>query len=180
MVGVGSMSGSELLNSFFSDKLSEILSEELIRIANAVGMSCDEVLKSFVLGFEKAKRKFSGDTTGMVKISFEPVRQLDNSLPKVPELNIGAKFIRVSAVDIREVFEKYLAKIKPLISSQVSEVQKRSFNGVEKIAIMLVGGGSLIPYLCEALSEEYTRQGVEVTQHDDNKYAIPFVSLPPS
>lgn len=179
MVGVGSMSGSELLNSFFSDKLSQILSDDLIRIANFVDMTCDEVLKSFVQGFENAKRKFSGDTTGMVKINFEPVRQVGSSLPKISGLNIGARFIRISVADIREVFEKYLGKIKALISSQVSEVRRRNFPGVERIAIMLVGAGSLIPYLREELSEEYTRQGIEVTQHEDNRYGIPFVLFPP-
>lgn len=74
---------------------------------------------------------------------------------------------------------RYLAEIKPLIDSQVSKVQNGGFDGIEKIAIMLVGGGSLIPYIHEVLKDEYTSPGIEVTQHDDNKYVPPAVLLLP-
>lgn len=172
MVGIGSMSGSELLNSFFKDKLSEILSDDLPHIAATVGMTADEVLKSFVQGFEKAKRTFNGKAD-MVKIAFEPVRPMAQNLPRIPELNLGVKFIRISAADISDVFENYQAEIKPLISSQLTKAEEGNFAGIERFAIMLVGGGSLIPYIRDALRNEYTRegidQGIEVTQHDDNK-----------
>lgn len=169
MVGIGSMSGSELLNSFFKAKLREILSDDLAHIAATVGMTPDEVLKSFVQGFEKAKRTFN-DKAGMVKISFEPVRPMAQNLPRIPELNLGIKFIRIPAADICDVFENYLAEIKPLISSQVTKAEEGNFVGIEKIAIMLVGGGSLIPYIRESLKNEYEdRERIEVTQHDDNK-----------
>lgn len=106
MVGIGSMSGSELLNLLFKEKLSVILSDQLPRIAAAVDMTSEEVLQSFVQRFEKAKRTFSGDTTGMLKISFEPVRPIVQGLPRIPELHVGVKFIRISALEIREVFDK--------------------------------------------------------------------------
>lgn len=79
MVGTGSMSGNELLNHFFRNTLSDVLHAYMDDVTACVGMSSEEVLQSFVRGFEMAKRGFAHDTTGLVKVHFHKVKDTEAS-----------------------------------------------------------------------------------------------------
>ena len=175
--GVGSMSGSELLNSIFKQKLADILSSNIGDLSRKLGMTTEEVLTSFVAGFEDAKRGFSREVSeshGTVKIKWCPIRPETAVLPVVPALPcLGKTFIRVDTAKVQEVFNEYLVEIKRLIMKQLQMLDDDTTDirgyGIAQIVIVLVGGGSLISYIQEELREEYTGMGLAFTHHQESK-----------
>ena len=161
------MSGSELLNHLFKQALKDILGENLYMIANHVGMTGTEILASFVHGFERAKRTFGTDKTGPVKVHL--VGRIKTNLPRLARLpNLGPDYIRVSPIEMRAVFDEYVAEIMRLIGIQLDKLDKAGIPGVNYRTVMLVGGGSMIPYINEKLRAECENKMLQVTYDEDN------------
>ena len=165
------MSGSEYLNHLFRNMLRNILGDDIAAIADDVDLSIDELLDSFTLGFETAKKNFSRDTATPLKVPLESVtgdpKRVSRSFYRVP--NLVRSHIKIDVDQADELFQKYVAEIMRLIDQQLNAMYVAQPPGIDKAAILLAGGGSLIPYVRETITAHYKAQGIEVTHFDDNE-----------
>lgn len=77
-------------------------------------------------------------------------------------------FIRLPANTVRAVFDRYLVVIRRLLDAQLSKLGQIRLPDVKQVSIVLVGGGSLIPYIRQALKDHYTQPGQEVINEEDH------------
>jgi hypothetical protein len=169
LAGAGSMSGNELLDCKFGTALVPILQPYMDEITEAVGMRRNEVIQSFVRGFERAKRDFNVDQTGEVKIAFREVKEIDGALPRIPAIRLTATAIYVPVTLIREVFDDYIELVKALLDQQLEDLEESKFARINRRSIFLVGGGSQIPYISKTLIDHYRKKNQDVTVQDDKQ-----------
>ena len=174
LVGSGSMSGNELLNGIFCRSLSAYLYSHkcMEQIETRVGMSSIEVLSSFGRGFEYAKRDFHVGATGTIKIMFKSVKDTDAKLPRIPAIGLSGESIRMPVAVVKAVFDEYLDIIKGLLDQQLDALDDSKFSDIKKKAIMIVGGGALIPYINQTIISQYTKLNQQVVHQDDNNCSL--------
>ena len=151
----GKMAGSELLNSKFREHLMlQLGPKALAECAEQNGCTEELVIDCFVEGFEQAKRGFRGSsdnypgglqTLTTTKITTDRRLTLTESVLSIPGAQPDG--IRYSFTHMCEVFDAYLSEIIPMIETQVMAMVKDEED--RGTVIMVVGGGSLIPYIQE-------------------------------
>lgn len=153
----GYIYGGEYMNGIFRDDLQLLLVDHLDEIAQHVSMSPDEVIESFVQGFEKAKRGFSRKWNGPFRVNWVPVARFRplKEMMIGSEVRIGYDYINLPREFVQNVFDKYLKRLHEPIEKQLDKLAVGNNPGYARISIDLVGGGSRILYVYEAIKELY-------------------------
>lgn len=153
-MGAGSLWGAQRLNDLFKELVKHLLGNHLQDVLERLG-GCgaleDVLLIPLARGFEKAKRTFSVNSTGNIKIRFDS----DLALPKIPGVPFGPKRVTLTASEMASIFDEYIPHLKELIDNQLEQIVKAGLAQDDVVEMVVVGGGSQSPYIMSKLDEAY-------------------------
>ncbi|KAK4948575.1 hypothetical protein LTR10_012579 [Elasticomyces elasticus] len=158
--GVGSLNGSEKLNTLFKQYLQQQLPGGISELVPGFHGSELQLSEVFATAFEVAKRNF--DNT---EASYDVAPRFATRL-RLQKMGLEGSVVHgdrltLDACIMQEIFDEWLAGIVSMLQEFMAEVT-RGWTNTTPIVVGLTGWGSLPPYVLQFFNAHFSSQGVRV------------------
>jgi len=158
--GVGSMDGSEKLNTLFKQYLRQQLPGGISELAPEFQGSELQISEVFSNAFEVAKRNFD-NTEASYNVAPRFTTPLRLQKIDLEDCVVDGRRLILDACIMQGIFDEWLAGIVSMLQEFIADVT-REWRDDTPIVVGLTGWGSLPPYVLQFVNAHFSSQGVRV------------------